>query len=101
MGQLRAIFKSPEMLLQTHQATRELEAQGLVSQRDVAQCLRRLDPIWDELFPVEQTRIVQLLVEQVTVNTDGMNIRIRGNGLHSLVSEVRDTTARQGRMVEV
>ena len=64
----------------------------LVTERDVAECLRRLDPIWDELFPLEQTRIMQLLIEQVTINTDGMNIRIRGNGLHSLVSEVRAKT---------
>ena len=100
MGQLRAIFKSAEMIAQTYQATRGLEAEEIVSRRDIAQCLRRLDPIWDELFPVEQIRIVQLLVEQVTVNTDGMNIRIRGDGLKSLVSEVRETTVRQGRMVE-
>jgi uncharacterized protein YigA (DUF484 family) len=69
------------------------EIQGMqarmVSERDVAESLRRLDPIWDELFPLEQSRIVQLLVERVTVNVDGMNIRIRGNGLHSLVTEVR------------
>ncbi len=100
MGQLRAIFKSPEVLYQTYQATREPGAEELVIWRDVAQCLRRLDPIWDELFPVEQTRIVQLLVERVTVNTDGMNIRIRGDGLKSLVSEVRDRTVRQGMGIE-
>jgi len=47
-------------------------------------------PVWDELFPLEQSRIVHLLVERVTVNTDGMSIRIRGSGLHSLVSEIRD-----------
>ena len=101
--QLRSIFKSPEMIAQTYQATRELKAEELeglgagklemeaqlVSERDVAESLRRLDPIWDELFPLEQSRIVQLLVERVTVNTDGMNIRIRGNGLHLLVAEVR------------
>jgi len=28
----------------------------------------------------------------VTVNPDGMTIKIRGNGLHSLVSEIRDRT---------
>ena len=104
--QLRAIFKSPEMIAQTYRATRLLEAEELeglgagklemeaqlVSERDVAESLRRLDPIWDELFPLEQSRIVQLLVARVTVNVDGMNIRIRGNGLHSLVSELKDTT---------
>lgn len=62
----------------------------MVSEREVADALRKLDPIWDELYPVEQTRIIQLLVEQVTVNTDGMRIRIRSNGLHSLVSELKD-----------
>ncbi|MHB9038842.1 MAG: recombinase family protein [Armatimonadota bacterium] len=69
----------------------------LVSERDVAECLRRLDPIWDELFPVEQSRIVQLLVERVTVNADGMNIKIRSHGLHLLVNEIRDTTNRHQR----
>jgi len=163
IGQLRAIFRSPEMVAQTYRATRELEAEELerlraeklelearlaelkqtasrlldsgasdrdtndeirrtneefvntqhrfqdvddeiqgmqarlVSERDVAECLRKLDPIWDELFPLEQTRIVHLLIEHVIVNPDGMNIRIRGNGLHSLVSEVRDKTALQER----
>jgi len=158
--QLRAIFKSPEMIAQTYRATRDLETEELdrlrsertelesrltdlkatasrlldsgaadsgtsdeirrtneayidaqrrfrdvddeiqgmqarlVSERDVAECLRRLDPIWDELFPLEQTRIVHLLIERVTINPDGMNIRIRGNGLHSLVSEVRNNTDR-------
>lgn len=41
----------------------------LVSERDVAESLRMLDPVWDELFPLEQSRIVHLLVERVTVNT--------------------------------
>lgn len=161
--QLRAIFKSPEMIAQTYQASREHEAEELeclrtertqlesrlielkqtaarlmdsgtsdrettdeirrtndefidtqrrfrdvddqiqgmqarlVSERDVAESLRRLDPIWDELFPLEQSRIVQLLVERVTINIDGMNIRIRGNGLHSLVTEVRDTAGQHER----
>jgi uncharacterized protein YigA (DUF484 family) len=69
----------------------------LVSERDISECLRRLDPIWDELFPLEQSRIVQLLIERVTVNPEGMDIRIRNHGLHSLVGEIRDTTERHER----
>jgi hypothetical protein len=65
-----------------------------VSERAIAERLPRLDPIWDELFHLEQTRIVHLRIERVTINPDGMNIRIRGNGLHSLVSEVRNNTDR-------
>ena len=88
MGQLRVMFRSPEMIAQTYQATRELEPGESPSERYVAESLRRLDPIWDELFPVEQLRIVQLLVENVTVNEDGLRIRLRSNGIHSLVSEM-------------
>jgi site-specific DNA recombinase len=29
------------------------------------------DPLWDELFPAEQARIVALLVERVDIGTDG------------------------------
>jgi len=49
---------------------------------------------WDELYPLEQTRVIQLLVEQVTVSTDGMRVRIRSNGLHSLVSELKSVQDR-------
>ena len=32
----------------------------------------QLDPLWDELFPAEQARIVQLLVERVDVRMHGV-----------------------------
>jgi site-specific DNA recombinase len=57
---------------------------------DVSQALKKLDPIWNELFPAEQRRIVQLLVEGVTVSTEGLDVRIRTDGLHSLVTELMD-----------
>ena len=33
--------------------------------------------IWSELFPAEQARIVQLLVERVDVRKDALEMRIR------------------------
>ena len=50
--------------------------------------LAELDPLWDELFPAEQARIVQLLVEQVEVGPDGLTIRLRSEGLASLVQDL-------------
>jgi hypothetical protein len=50
--------------------------------------LLQLDPLWDELFPAEQARIVQLLVERVDVRMHGVEVRIRPNGLAGLVCEV-------------
>jgi len=66
----------------------------MISERDVTDALRKLDPIWDELYPLEQMRVIQLLVEQVEVSTDGMRVRIRSNGLHSLVSELKSVQDR-------
>jgi hypothetical protein len=46
-------------------------------------------PLWDELFPAEPARIVRLLVERVDVFADGLEVRLRAEGLHSLVEELR------------
>ena len=43
----------------------------------------------DELFPAEQARIVQLLVERVDIGIDGLDIRMRLDGMASLASEMR------------
>ena len=47
------------------------------------------DPLWDELFPVEQARIVQLLVERVQVTPDGIDISLRTDGLTAFLGELR------------
>ena len=58
-----------------------------VSEAEVRAALEQLDPIWDELFPAEQARIVQLLVERVDVHEEGVDISLRIDGLASLVEE--------------
>jgi hypothetical protein len=45
--------------------------------------------VWDELFPAEQARIVQLLVERVDVSPDGVDIRLRTEGLANLAADLR------------
>ncbi|MDN2578740.1 hypothetical protein [Aquibium sp. ELW1220] len=37
--------------------------------------------LWAQLFPVEQARIVQLVVRRVTVGTDGLVIDLRTDGI--------------------
>ncbi|MGE0658039.1 MAG: recombinase family protein, partial [Reyranellaceae bacterium] len=51
-----------------------------------------LAPLWDELFPAEQARIVQLLVERVEVGPAGADIRLRVDGLAHLVHELGGMT---------
>ena len=59
--------------------------------------LQRLDPLWDELFPAEQARIVKLLVERVDVSPDGADIRLRTEGLTNLFADLRDSKSEPRR----
>ncbi|OQB85386.1 MAG: DNA-invertase hin [Planctomycetes bacterium ADurb.Bin126] len=55
----------------------------------VGEALRAIDPLWDVLFPEEQRRVAQLLVEDITVSTSGIDIRFRTNGIEQVVEELR------------
>jgi hypothetical protein len=43
--------------------------------------------VWGELFPAEQARIVQLLVERVDLGEDGIAVQVRVEGLSGLARE--------------
>ncbi|MEM7232841.1 MAG: recombinase family protein [Planctomycetota bacterium] len=67
-----------------------------VSEREVIEALQELDTIWEELFPLEQQRLVSLVVERVVVNEDGLEVRMEGDGLRSIVAELTDVEAKKG-----
>jgi hypothetical protein len=60
-----------------------------IAEAEVRGVLVALDPLWDELCPGEQARIVQLLVERVDLTSDAAAIRIRAAGIEGLVSSLR------------
>jgi len=68
-------------------------ARGQISEREVLGLLSDFGSLWAELFPVEQARIVELLVECVDVMVDGLEVRLRAEGLASLVAELRPVPA--------
>ncbi|MBV6488953.1 MAG: hypothetical protein GHHEDOFH_02930 [Pseudorhodoplanes sp.] len=84
--QVRAVLHSPEIIVRTWRAARQ-SIDGLM-EADVREALKRLDPLWDELFPAEQARIVQLIVERVDISIEGADIRLRTQGLTSLVADL-------------
>jgi site-specific DNA recombinase len=86
IDQLRGIFRQPEIVVGTWRSARA--DQDDVTEDDVREALQQLDPLWDELFPAEQARIVQLLIERVDVRVSGVEVRLRPNGLTGLVREV-------------
>ena len=86
IDQLRGIFRQPEIIVGTWRAARA--GQDDITEDEAREALTQLDPLWDELFPAEQARIVQLLVERGEVREDGEEVRLRPNGLTGLVREV-------------
>ncbi len=86
IDQLRALLRSPEVVVATWRATGP-QIEGL-SERAVREALERLDPLWEELFPAEQARIVQLLVQRIDLKSDGLELRLRTQGLGHLVREL-------------
>lgn len=66
-----------------------------LDEAQVTVAMTRLDAIWDQLFPAEQSRIVRLLVEKVIVSPNDLEVRLRANGIERLVLELRPEPAEQ------
>lgn len=91
LGQVRRILQAPEVAARTVAACHEMSDGGgdaAIREREVMEAMGRLDEVWEELFPAEQTRILRLLVERIDVAPDGVDVRLRTAGIHSLVSEL-------------
>ena len=90
IDQLRAVFRQPEIVAGTWKATRARDSE--ITEADAREALMGLDPLWDQLFPAEQARIVTLLVERVDIGNNGLNVRLRLDGLTGLAREMRVET---------
>jgi len=86
VGQVRELLCQPEIVVGTWMAARE-QVPGL-SEAETRAALQRFEPLWDQLFPAEQARIIRLLVERVEIGPDGADIRLRVEGLASLVRDL-------------
>jgi len=93
IDRLRAVFRQPEIIAGVWKAAREYDAD--ISEADARQALQQLDPLWDELFPTEQARIIQLLVERIDIAMEELHIRLRVDGLASLVRELTAETGEE------
>ena len=79
VDQVRALLRHPEVVVGTWLAARA-EVPDL-TEAETREALERLDPLWDELFPAEQARIVRLLVERVNVRAGRRRHSAPGGGV--------------------
>jgi site-specific DNA recombinase len=87
INQIRAVLRSPEIVVRVWRAA-QLDGEA-IDEREVVEALQRLDPLWNQLFPAEQARILQLLVARVVVRVDGLEITLRVEGITSLIEDLR------------
>ncbi|WP_395662812.1 recombinase family protein [Aestuariivirga sp.] len=92
IGQIRGMLRAPEVVVATWRAAQP-ECEGL-AEGNVREALTALDPLWAELFPAEQARIVQLLIERVDIGSDGLRLKFRDKGLAQMVAEVGTITGK-------
>jgi hypothetical protein len=86
IDQVRILLLSPEIIVQTWRSARKT-VKGM-TESEVRTALKAFDPLWNELFPAEQARIIELLVERVDVRTDRVDIQLRIAGVTSLIGEL-------------
>ena len=55
---------------------------------DVAEAFGSLEEFWEVLFPTEKQRIVQTLVERITVWPDGLDLKLKAVGVAGLVVDL-------------
>jgi hypothetical protein len=96
LGQIRRLLASPELVARTISAVRRehsaAEDPGL-DESEVIEALGALEPVWEELYPAEQARIMRLLIERIDVTPDGISVTLHAAGIRSLVAELADQDA--------
>ena len=86
VGQIKIMVQTPEIVVATWRAAKPHVKD--LTERQVREHLHSFEEIWSELFPAEQTRIVQLLVARVDVTPTGADITLRTDGLATLMQEL-------------
>ena len=93
LDHVEKLLAAPELVARIWAAAKR-EDEDDITEREVTCLLADFATVWSELFPAEQARVVQLLVERVDVEEDALEVRIRAEGLASLVGELRQAERR-------
>lgn len=88
VGQILNLLKKPEFIVRTISQSAGNQSTPQIKESAIISAFKEIEKVWDELFPVEQARIISLLIKDINVNIGGINIRIFKDGLNSLSTEL-------------
>lgn len=80
LAELKKILVAPEIVLAVAKKTKERPD-------DIIKMFS--EQLWDEITPVERQRLMQLLIERVTINENNIKIELRTAGIKSVLEEHR------------
>lgn len=86
VSEVRRILQTPEIIRHVAAALKEEGAAAPEADATAAVC--DFEELWNKLFPVEQARIIQLLVRRVTVTTSGLEVDLRREGIAGVIREM-------------
>ena len=98
LEQIHQALREPEMMLATWRSCHGHPRGVQLQEAQVVLAMQRIGAVWDQLFPKEQQRITQLLIERVQLHDRGLDILWREDGWlgldedigsHPLVNEAR------------
>ena len=74
LAQVHKALQKPEMIVGVWQAGMALREQQDIDEPTVMVAMRQMSAVWENLVPIEQNRIVRLLIERVQLHEDGLDI---------------------------
>jgi DNA invertase Pin-like site-specific DNA recombinase len=74
LAQVHKALQEPEMIIGVWQAGMALRERQEMDEPTVLVAMRQMSEVWENLFPIEQNRIMRLLIDRVQLHEDGLDI---------------------------
>jgi site-specific DNA recombinase len=74
LAQVHKTLQEPEMIVGVWQASMALRERKEMDEPSILVAMRQMSEVWENLFPIEQSRIMRLLIERVQLHEDGLDI---------------------------
>ena len=87
IAQARKMIAEPEVAAKVHRILKE-NGKVKMTLQEVKWILTRFNSMWDELFPVEQNRLLRMLILRITVSPDNVEITYQRSGIAAVCQEM-------------
>jgi len=74
LAQVHKALQEPEMIIGVWQAGMALRERQEMDEPTVVVAMQQMSEVWEHLFPIEQNRIMRLLIDRVQLHEDGLDI---------------------------